>query len=77
MKYSASFGMTVQAYGTVEIEADSLEQLWEKANDVLDDNCDAVRFEMEWGSADDYRVVRVLDEADKYVDVDNMALNQQ
>src|SRR5262249_9971865 len=68
MKYEVVFGLTVQAYGCAEVEADSINDLRQKVEELIDDNGGDENVEIAWDTADDYRVVIVRDESNNEVD---------
>ncbi len=62
MKYTLWFGFTVSVYGSVEIEANTQEELEQAIEAVLDDGGGDTRVEVDWDSADDYRAVSLRDD---------------
>jgi hypothetical protein len=70
MKYEVVFGLTVQAYGCAEVEANSIDELRQQVEKLIDDNGGDEGVEIAWDTADDYRVVIVRDENNSEVDFD-------
>ena len=64
MRYIVSLGCTVNAYARVTVEADSKTELVAKLRDLIAAKAGDQSFEIEWGTADDYRVIGAED-ADK------------
>jgi hypothetical protein len=59
--YDIAFGLTLQAYGTTEIAADSMDELREKVDSFLADGAGDEDVEVNWDTPSDYRVVHIKD----------------
>jgi hypothetical protein len=68
-KYEVCVGFTVSAYIETTVEADSIEQLHEKLDELLAEGGGDEAADVCWDSADDYRVVSVYGEDHKQLEV--------
>lgn len=60
-KYHVGFGVTIQAYADVKIEARDEKELIAKLAEFLASKVGDEEFGVEWETADDYRIVTVVD----------------
>ena len=67
MKYVIDMGCTVDAYARVIVHATDKKELVAKLRDLIANQAGDQVFEVEWGTADDYRLVGVADESGKEV----------
>ncbi len=69
--YDVMIACSVPAFARVEVEADSESELVEKIRAILDQDAADLSFdELEWGSADDYRLANVRQDG-KHVELTN------